>query len=126
MTEPLEEILFGRPQLLKIFVSSQMRGNRLTRERLAAVDAIETTQMATAWHWERDATAGPYCSRKVCVGHASTSDGLVLILGSRLTSITAAEYHAAKRAGVPRYMFLKDGSRRDKRAKNFIARERKK
>jgi hypothetical protein len=123
--DDLDELLFGRPDLLKVFVSSQMRGKRLEAERKAVVRAVEATKMATAWHWERDAKAGPYCAKGVCVGHASTSDGLVLILGARLTPITRAEYNAAKRAGVPRFIFLKDRSRRDDGARRFIAREQK-
>jgi hypothetical protein len=124
-TPTLEEVLFGRPALqFKIFVSSQMRGNRLRLERKAVVEAIEATSFATAWHWERDSKAGPYCAEKICVGHAETSDGLVLILASRLTDVTAAEYRAAKAKGVPRYIFLRDGTRREPRARDFVARER--
>jgi hypothetical protein len=121
----LKEMLFGRQPLLKVFVSSQMRGPRIREERRAAVDAIEATGLATAWHWERDARAGPYSARDVCIEHAATSDGLVLILAGRLTPVTKAEYTAARNASVPRYVLLRQGARRNAAARGFVRQQQK-
>lgn len=122
--ESLKELLFGRPPLLKVFVSSQMRGPRIMAERRAAVDAIESTGLATAWHWERDARAGPYSAREVCIEHAAASDGLVLILAGRLTTVTRAEYTAARKASVPRYILLREGVHRNADARRFVRQQR--
>jgi hypothetical protein len=73
-----------------------------------------------AWYWERDANAGPYSAETVCVGHASTCDGLVLLLGEELTPITEKEYRAALRAGAPCYVFLKECGSRSTGAEEFI------
>jgi hypothetical protein len=121
----LSEHLFGRGPRLKVFVSSQMRRRVLDAERVAAVDAIESTQLASAWHWERDAHAGPYCAREVCLGHARTSDGLVLIVGRRLTPLTREEYEAASANGVPRYVFLKQGIGREAATRRFVETEQR-
>lgn len=118
------EQLFGRPPHLKVFVSSQMQGDVLARERRAAIAAITGLGFAVAWAWERDAHAGPYCAEGVCVGHASTSDGLVLILGAELTRVTELEYKAAKTQGAACYILCKDGVKRDARTETFIRRER--
>lgn len=120
MNRNVDDILYERPEKLKVFVSSQMRGNVLNSERQAAAKAIEKTGFAFAWLWENDACAGPYSSEAVCLGHARTSDGLVLILAKQLTPITQKEYETADVAGVPCYIFLKQGSRRDLKADRFI------
>jgi hypothetical protein len=121
------EELFGRPAAqARIFVSSHMgRRNVLRAEREAAVDAIESTGFAHAWYWERDAHAGPYCSERICVGTAATSDGLVLILARKLTRVTLMEYRAAHAAGAPCFIFIKQGVRRDRNVSVFIAQERR-
>jgi hypothetical protein len=116
----MRELMFGRPARLKVFVSSQMRRRVLHSERMATVEAVESTGLATAWHWERDARAGPYCSEEVCVGNASTSDGLILLLARRLTPITRAEFEAASRNGVPCYVFMRQGSRQDAATRTFV------
>ena len=124
---PYSEELFGRPAMqARFFVSSHMgRRNVLRGEREAAVDAIESTGFARAWYWERDAHAGPYCSERICVGTAATSDGLVLILAHRLTGVTRMEYKAARDEGVPCFIFIKQGVRHDPDVSAFIAQERR-
>jgi hypothetical protein len=119
-----EEILYGRPPRWKIFVSSKMQGDPLRAERETAVSAIESTPIAQAWCWERHARAGEYCAVGVCVGHARTSDGLVLILGDTLTPITHQEFTAAGEAGAARFILIQDGVERDAAATEFIRRER--
>lgn len=100
-----------------------MRDNSLAVERAAAIEAVDNTQLAYAWCWERSACAGPYCAEEVCVGHARTADGLVLIIDRDLTSVTIKEYMAAYGAGAPCYILLKDGVERDPDVEDFIRRE---
>jgi hypothetical protein len=119
-----DEIVFSRAGHLKVFVSSQMRGGVLADERKAAIKAIDG-RYHRAWAWERDAKAGPYSSEGVCLGHAATSDALVLIIDCDLTNITAKEYAAAKKACIPRFVLLKDGAARTEVAEKFVTRERK-
>lgn len=120
----MTEELFGRPTHLKIFVSSQMQGSVLARERGAAIAAIDGLGFARRWAWELDAYAGPYCSEGVCIGHARTCDGLVLILGDTLTRVTELEYRAAKGNGAPCYILCKERANRDSRANSFLSAER--
>jgi hypothetical protein len=120
-----DEILYGRPERLKVFVSSQMHGGALAAERQAAVEAIDSHPDYRAWAWERDSAAGPYSSERVCVKHAATSDALVLLLAEDLTSVTAKEYRAAKRACVPRFVFLREGASRTGVAEKLVAFERR-
>ena len=120
MKRNVDDILYERPEKLKVFVSSQMRGNVLTKERQTVAEAIQKTGFALAWLWEDNACAGPYSAEAVCLGHARTSDGLVLILAKQLTPITQKEYEAADLTGVPCYIFLKQGARRDRKAEQFI------
>ncbi len=101
------------------------RRNVLHAEREAAAHAIESTGIARAWYWERDAHAGPYSSERTCVGMAATSDGLVLILARKLTRVTRLEYQAAHQAGAPCFIFVKQGVRLDPDVRRFIAQERR-
>lgn len=112
----MDDILYERPKKLKVFVSSQMRGKVLINERQATAKAINETGFAFAWLWENDACTGPYSSEAICLGHARTSEGLVLILAKHLTPVTQKEYEAADNTGVPRYVFLKQGTRHDPQA----------
>lgn len=120
-----DELLFGRPTKLKVFISSEMRSKNLERERLAAADAVEEVGIHFAWYWERDANAGPFSSEVVCLGQARTSDCLILILGETLTSITRSEYLEAQGAGASCFIFTKVGCTRDSDSEEFLARERK-
>jgi hypothetical protein len=120
-----DEIVYGRSERLRVFVSSQMRGQVLDAERRGAIEAIDSHPDFRAWAWERDSAAGPYSSQKVCVRHAKTSDALVLLVGDNLTKVTAMEYRAARRAAVPSFVFLKEGSSRPEDVEKFIAREQK-
>lgn len=120
MKRDLDDILYKLPAKQKVFVSSQMRGGVLVNERQAAAKAINETGFAFAWLWENESCAGPYSSEAICLGHARTSEGLVLILAKRLTPITQKEYEAADNAGVPRYVFLKQGTRHDPRVNRFV------
>jgi tetratricopeptide (TPR) repeat protein len=124
---PYSEELFGRPSTVaRIFVSSHMgRRNVLRAEREAAARAIESTGIARAWYWERDAHAGPYSSERTCVGTAATSDGLVLILAGKLTRVTRMEYQAAHDAGAPCFIFVKQDARPAPDVRRFIAQERR-
>jgi hypothetical protein len=119
-----DEILFGRPTRWKIFVSSKMNGDPLKAERETAIHAIESTALAHAWCWERHAHAGEFCAEGVCIGHARTSDGLVLILGDTLTPITRKEYVAAGEAHAARFILIQDSVDLDDDARDFIRRER--
>lgn len=115
--------LLGRSPQLRFFVSSRMNGT-LDRERKTVVQAIEEGGVARAWLWERDAAAGPYSSVEVCIRHAETSDGLFLILANELTDITRREYLAAKKAGAPTFILLRDGMNRPADMLQFITDER--
>lgn len=121
-----DEILYGRSALLRVFVSSQMRGGVLDAERMAAASAIEDTGIHVAWYWERDADAGPYCSEGICIGNARTSDGLVLILADELTPITQLEFENAQAVGIPVFIMLKDGASPNATARAFINEQRAK
>lgn len=119
-----DELLFGRPEKLKVFVSSEMRSKRLAAERVAAAAAAEELGVHFAWYWERDANAGPYSSENVCLGQARTSDCLVLILGEILTDITRREYFEARDAGAGCFIFAKVGCMRDDDAALFLSEQR--
>lgn len=118
------DAVYSRAPLLKVFVSSNMRG-ALMADRAAAAAAVESTSMHSAWYWERDAEAGPYCSRGICLGHARTADCLLLLIEDDLSTITRAEYMEAKRHHVPRFVFLREGGTLAKAADRFIERERR-
>lgn len=126
MKHNFDDIMYERPAKQKVFVSSQIRGGALVDERQAAAKAINETGFAFAWLWENDACAGPYSSEAICLGHARTSEGLVLILAKRLTPVTQKEYEAADDAGVPCYVFLKQGTRHDTQVNRFVKKIRAK
>lgn len=115
-----DELLYGRPDQLKVFVSSEMRSQKLTAERAAAAEAIEESGFHFAWYWERDADAGPYSSEPVCLGQARTSDCLVLILGGPLTPITQMEYEEAWKSGASCFIFVHSGLKLDEAASDFL------
>lgn len=119
-----DELLFGRPPKLKVFISSEMRSKNLEDERLAAADAVEEGRFHFAWYWERDANAGPFSSEVVCLGQARTSDCLILILGETLTPITRSEYFQAQEAGASCFIFTKVRCTRDPEAEAFLVQER--
>lgn len=117
----LAEELFSRPDNLKIFISSKMRGEVLAVERAAAAEAVERIpDLARAWYWERDADAGPYCAEAVCLGQAATADGLVVILGDELTPITRKEYEIAYARGVPTYLLIDQRVTQSDEAQRFV------
>lgn len=118
------DAVYSRAPLLKVFVSSVMRGS-LMPDRAAAAAAVESTSMHSAWYWERDADAGPYCSKGICLGHARTADCLLLLLEDDLSAITRAEYLEAKRHHVPRFVFLREGATLTPAAERFVNRERR-
>lgn len=119
------EVVFGRPKAAKVFVSSEMRSGELAEARMAVRDAIEETGWHASWTWEHDGEAGPFCSAGVCIGHASTSDFLILILGRTLTDITRGEYFAAKKRGAFTVVFLPTDAERDEAAEGFYQTEAK-
>lgn len=116
----LTEELFGRPSHLKVFVSSKMAGGVYVVERQDCARAVESTGIAKAWYWERDAHAGPYCSEAVCLGNAATSDGLILILGDQLTTMTRQEFEIARARGVVAFVFIDQRQVQDEDAKAFV------
>jgi hypothetical protein len=118
-----DELLFGRPDRLKVFVSSEMRSGLLDVERVSAADAVEQSGFHFAWYWERDASAGPYSSEGVCLGHARTSDCLILLLATDLTPITRMEYLEAKEAGAACFLFVHSGAKLSQEAAEFLKRE---
>jgi hypothetical protein len=118
-----DELLFGRPDRLKVFVSSEMRSGLFDDERVAAAAAIEQTGFHFAWYWERDANAGPYSSEAVCLGHARTSDCLILLLATDLTPITRMEYQEAKEAGAACFLLVHSGTELSPEAADFLKRE---
>jgi hypothetical protein len=121
----LDEIIFGRRRLMKVFISSKMNGNPLIAEREAAAEAIDGLSFAEAWFWERHHTATPVCAEAICLGHASTSDALVLLLGQDLTYMTKKEFAAAQAEKVPCMVFLAAGVARDENANRFVNSVRK-
>ncbi|MFI5259763.1 MAG: hypothetical protein ACHQ01_09180 [Candidatus Limnocylindrales bacterium] len=122
----IAERLYGRPASAKIFVSSKMRGDALSAEREAAIGAIRSIRpLAEPWAWETSGLPGPYSAAAVCVGHARTSDGLVLLVGDSLTAITRREYRAAKGAGAACFVLTRSADTPDGRTAAFVARERK-
>lgn len=117
------DTLAERGPVLRLFVSSQMRGGRLAAERQAVIDTIDKTSVAVSWAWEKDPAAGPYNAEGTCLQYAATSDGLFLILADELTDITKKEYLAARDAGVPCFILVKDGIEQSASAKAFLRRE---
>ncbi len=111
-------------QKLQVFVSSRMHAG-LDAERLAVADALEGTGIARAWYWERDghAAAGRYSD--ICLHHVLASDGLVLLLGGDLSPRVRKEYTAARRAGHPCYIFVKEGCQQDLQVSRFLERQRR-
>jgi len=120
--DPLDELALRGPDT-RIFISSKMAGGVFRGERPATARAIESLPEFRAWFWERDARAGPYSSRDLCIKTARTSDGLVLILGDELTPITRDEFLAAHGAGVPCFIFLDERRKRTPEAEAFVRRE---
>jgi hypothetical protein len=121
----LDEMVFGRRRLMKVFISSRMNGNPLAAERLAAAEAVDNISFAEAWYWERDHTATPVCAESICLGHARTSDALLLLLGQDLTYMTRKEFEAARKAKVPCMVFLASGVARNRDATRFANSVRK-
>jgi hypothetical protein len=119
-----EEMAFGRPPFLKVFVSSRMNGS-LDDERAAAIEEIGSFPVVEPWAWERSAYAGAYCAVAVCVGEARTSDVLILILGRDLSDITEREYRAAAAARVNCIILVKEGVRRVRAAREFLESEQR-
>jgi tetratricopeptide (TPR) repeat protein len=119
-----DDILFGRPDRLKVFISSEMRSRSLEKERCAAAEAVDEHPDAQAWMWERSAHAGSYSSLEVCRGHAATSDLLILIVSNTLTYATEIEWRAAKATGASCAIFAMEGANRDTRLTAFLEAER--
>jgi len=125
MAEVVErEMIYGRPDdSLRVFVSSQMHGNVLADERRAAADTINGSPIHHAWCWEDNAPAGAYHSEGECIGYAESSDGLVLLLGTRLTRVTRAEYEAARHNGADRFIFIRQNDVLDPATQTFVEAE---
>jgi hypothetical protein len=103
-----------------MFVSSKMRNGVYVFERRLCAQAIDKTGLFRSWTWETDANAGPYCSEAVCLRHAATVDGLILILGDELTGITQKEYAAAHGRGAPTFVFVDQRETPNEEVKAFI------
>jgi hypothetical protein len=120
----LTEELSGRPQHLKLFVSSKMSGGTYTVERQGCASAVDGTGIARAWYWERDTSAGPYCAEGVCLGQAASADGLILILGDELTQMTRREYEVAREREIPTFVFIDERLALNVEAEEFVRAER--
>lgn len=121
MSDADAEVLYGRsPDSLRVFVSSQMRGDVLKAERRATADTINKSPMHHAWCWEDNAPAGAYHSKEECIGYARTSDGLVLLLGSELTPVTRDEYEVARTNGAQRFIFIRETDVLTDSTKQFV------
>lgn len=61
---PEEEVLYGRGQDARVFVSSQMRDSNgekvYEEERATLADAVDGIPRMQSWLWERDAPVGEY------------------------------------------------------------------
>jgi tetratricopeptide (TPR) repeat protein len=124
---PEEEVLYGRGQDARVFVSSQMRsgaGKVYETERAKLRDEIDAIPRFRAWLWERDAPVGDYSSERVCVRVAATSDCLILAVGRELTDITRKEYAAAQAAEAHCFIFQDSRVAPDAAVKAFIEAER--
>jgi tetratricopeptide (TPR) repeat protein len=118
------ELIFGRPDRLKVFISAKMASGALKDERVASAEVVERFEGMSAWYWERDATAGSYYSVEECIGEAQTSDALVLILEDDLTEVTRKEFQAARRGGANLIVLVRAGVMRSRTLTRFIDRER--
>lgn len=118
------EVSFGRPESLKVFVSSVMRDGSLASERAATADVVDEFPGMEPWLWERNASAGPYSSVSVCLGQARTSDILVLIVGDDITDITEREWRAAQENGAACVLLRKASSSPSAKLAAFIEAER--
>lgn len=107
--------------VLQVFLSSQMRRNVLSEERVVARRAIEATEVSRCWSWEQYGVAGSFPPMDLCLDEVRRSDALVLILGRELTDNTRAEYELAEELGLPRAVFVKEG-RQLKSAREFLKR----
>lgn len=63
--------------------------------------------------------AGAFPPLDLCLDGVRRSDALVLILGSDLTDPTRREFEVACEIGIPRLIFVKQGSR-NKPAREFL------
>jgi len=117
----LNEELWGRGRLFRVFISSKMAGGAYITERKGCAETVDATGLARAWYWERDAAAGPYCSEEVCLQNAARSDGLILILGDELTRMTRLEYEVARSRHVATFVFIDKRHTQDSEAHAFIA-----
>ena len=94
---------------MKIFVSSVMQDFEHYREAAkAAVELMNHTPVMAEGFGAR-----PYSSQKACIAEVEQCDLFVLLLGARYgyifegdTSVTRAEYEAAKRCGKPIFAFI--------------------
>ncbi len=109
------------PAVLQVFLSSQMRRDVLSEERVVARRAIEATEVSRCWSWEQYGMAGSFPPMDLCLDEVRRSDALVLILGRELTDNTRAEYELAEALGIPRIVFVKEG-RMLKSASEFLKR----
>jgi hypothetical protein len=120
----LTEELRGRPAHLRIFVSSKMRGGTYVEERLLCAEVIDRTGLFQSWTWERNTKAGPYCALDICLGHAATVDGLILIVGDELTDTTRQEYEVARARGVRTFVLIDQRETQTEETREFIAQVR--
>ena len=117
------EIVFGRAAHLRFFLSSRMSDHSLDAERRIAARTVMSLGFALPWWWEESGVASPLPAEDICVETARTSDGLLLLLGDSLTDVTRREYEAARDAGAPCFIFIRQGDQSN-RVKAFIKAER--
>jgi hypothetical protein len=97
-----------------------MRDAVYAEERRLCAEVIDKTGLFASWTWERNANAGPYCSLDICLGNASTVDGLILILGDELTDVTRQEYEVARGRHIPRFVLIDQRKAQNEAAEAFI------
>ena len=95
-------------------------GRGLDADRRTAAKAIDKTEFAKAWLWERDAKAGPRCAEADCIARARNADSLILLLGADLSRIVRREFSEARKAGRHCGVFIKQGQRRTSQVKKYI------
>lgn len=109
------------PAVLQVFLSSQMRRDVLSDEKVVARRAIEATEVSRCWSWEQYGMAGSFPPMDLWLSEVRRSDALVLVLGRELTDNTRSEYELAEALGIPRIVFVKEG-RMLKSASEFLKR----
>jgi hypothetical protein len=116
--------VYSRPEHLSVYVSSATTDGELAFERLAAIEAVNSTGIARAW--ARGLTLDPIDmpDEEECIGRAQLSDALILIIGTDLPPECNNEFSAAYSAGARCVTLLQQGVVRSDAATCFIDAQR--